>query len=128
MGTMWAHTCIKLYDLKLGDLGIIRGIISEHAVAMGTVKNAFQLVTQLVDQKAEKLILAQPLQTRKGAGYMFTANSPPLCVRHRPPLGEILELQSSLMSQNDRVDTLLLPLVGQLLLIFTKVRTVRVNR
>ena len=46
----WApfgHTCIKLYDLKLG---IIRGIISEHAVAMGTVKNAFKLVTQLVDQ------------------------------------------------------------------------------
>ena len=41
-------TCIKLYDLKLG---IIRGIISEHAVAMGTVKNAFQLVTQLVDQR-----------------------------------------------------------------------------
>ena len=42
-------TCIKLYDLKLG---IIRGtpIISEHAVAMGTVKNAFQLVTQLVAQ------------------------------------------------------------------------------
>ena len=32
-----------LYDLKLG---IIRGIISEHAVAMGTVKNAFQLVAQ----------------------------------------------------------------------------------
>ena len=41
-------TCIKLYDLKLG---IIRGIISEHAVAMGTVKNAFKLVTQLVDQR-----------------------------------------------------------------------------
>ena len=35
-------------DLKLG---IIRGIISEHAVAMGTVKNAFKLVTQLVDQR-----------------------------------------------------------------------------
>ena len=41
-------TCIKLYDLKLG---IIRGIISEHAVAMGTVKDAFKLVTQLVDQR-----------------------------------------------------------------------------
>ena len=37
-----------LYCLKLG---IIRGIISEHAVAMGTVKNAFKLVTQLVDQR-----------------------------------------------------------------------------
>ena len=38
-------TCIKLYDLSLG---IIRGIISEHAV--GTVKNVFKLVTQLVDK------------------------------------------------------------------------------
>ena len=28
-------TCIKLYDLKLG---IIRGIINEHVVAIGTVK------------------------------------------------------------------------------------------
>ena len=47
----WApfgSTCIRLYDLKLG---IIRGIISEHAVAMGTVKHAFKLVTQLVDQR-----------------------------------------------------------------------------
>ena len=39
---------MQLYDLKLG---IIRGIISEHAVAMGTVKNSFKLVTQLVDQR-----------------------------------------------------------------------------
>ena len=47
MGTIWAHMCIKLYYLKLG---IIRGIISEPTVAMGTVKNAFKLVTQLVAQ------------------------------------------------------------------------------
>ena len=47
MGTISGPTCIKLYYLKLG---IIRGIISEHAVAMGTIKDDFQLVTQLVAQ------------------------------------------------------------------------------
>ena len=31
-------TCINLFDLKLGS---IRGIISEHAVAIGTVKTLF---------------------------------------------------------------------------------------
>ena len=61
MGTIWAHICIKLHDVKLG-------IISEHAVAMGTVKHAFQLGTQLVAQlrslswlshcKREKVIMA----------------------------------------------------------------------
>ena len=33
---------------------------------------------------------------------IHTANSPPLCARHRPPPGEILEQQAPLMSQNDR--------------------------
>ena len=73
----WApfgSTCIKLYDLKLG---IIRGIISEHAVAMGTIKNAFKLVTQLVDQrrslswlshcKREKVIATSALPLDRGA-------------------------------------------------------------
>ena len=39
---------MKLYDLKLG---IIRGILVEHTIAIVTVKNAFQLVTQLVAQR-----------------------------------------------------------------------------
>ena len=48
-------TGIKLYDLKLG---IIRGIINEHTVAMGTVKNAFQLrsLSWLSHCKPEKVV------------------------------------------------------------------------
>ena len=61
----WAQfgpTCIKLYELKLG---IIRGIISEHDVAMRTVIKRFQ--TRYVTRVSKtKLILAEPLQRRKG--------------------------------------------------------------
>ena len=39
---------MKCYEIKLV---FIMYIISEHIVAVGTVKNAFKLVTQLVSQR-----------------------------------------------------------------------------
>jgi hypothetical protein len=51
--------------------------------------------------------LIQPLRCLE----LCTANSPPLCARHRATTRRDFGAASSLMSQNDRVVALLLPLV-----------------